>query len=130
MSILKNKIKNSSMEFLFGGRELQAFTIKKCVNFPKKYRPYLGQELIKISANINEKLVCANTIHPNNEFEKCKKIEFFADAIAYLNCLVEQLEIANELLYINKKDLQKWGFIITEEIELIKEQIDMVEIKQ
>lgn len=70
----------------------------------------------------------ANTIRPRNEFEKRKKLELFSDAIGFLNCFVEQLEMANELISINKKDLQKWAFIITEEIELIQDQINNVEL--
>lgn len=45
MSVPKGKRGESDVEFLRTARELQLYTIKKCVSFPKRYTFYVSQPI-------------------------------------------------------------------------------------
>ena len=54
MSVIKSKRSVSQMEFLHKARELEIYTIKKCINFPKRYTFHFTQFLTESSVRIYE----------------------------------------------------------------------------
>lgn len=48
MSVIKSQRSNSAVEFLHTARELELFTIRKVVNFPKRYTFYVSQPLAAV----------------------------------------------------------------------------------
>lgn len=53
MSVIKSQRSNSAVEFLHTARELELFTIRKVVNFPKRYTFYVSQPLAASAASVH-----------------------------------------------------------------------------
>ena len=124
MSVIKNNRNVSTMEFLMNARKLQIFTLRKVVNFPKKYRFFISVNIAKIATKIYECVKCGNSIFPTNEHEAQIRRDYFNQARAEAYNLSAQLEVANELFVIDKDDLKEWSQMISFEIQLIKAIID------
>ena len=120
MSVVKSNRGESDMEFLYNARQLQIYTIKKCVNFPKRYTFYLNQPLSNIATRIHENVKCANSIYPLNQHEVQIRRDYLLRALAELNNMVSQIEVANELLGLELNVLELWMEMIDREIKLIK----------
>ena len=120
MSVIKSKRSTSDMEFLYNARKLQIHTIKKCVNFPKRYTFYVSQPIAECATRIHEYVKCANSIYPLNQHEVQMRRDYFLRANAELNNLVSQIEVANELFGIDMDSLKYWMDIVELEIRLVK----------
>ena len=46
MSVVKSKRHESEMEFIHVARELQIYTLRKCVKFPKRYSVFISQPMV------------------------------------------------------------------------------------
>lgn len=69
MSVIKSKRSESNMEFVHTARELQIYTIRKCVNFPKRYTFYVSQPIAASATRIHQYAKMANSIYPTNQRE-------------------------------------------------------------
>lgn len=69
MSVVKSKRGESDMEFVHTARELQIYTIKKCVGFPKRYTFYVSQPIANSATRIHQYTKMANSIYPTNPHE-------------------------------------------------------------
>lgn len=108
------------MEFVYAARQLQIHTIKKCVNFPKRYTFFVSQPIAACATRIHEYVKCANSIYPMNQHEAQLRRDYMLRANAELNNLVSQLEVANELFGIEGDKLKYWMDIVDKEIRLVK----------
>ena len=52
------------MQFIMTARELQKYTIQKCVGFPKRYTFYVSQPIAACATRIHEDVKMANSIFP------------------------------------------------------------------
>ena len=52
MSVIKSKRKLSSVEFINTAMDLEIFTIKQCLKFPKRYTFVINNTLMDLSKNI------------------------------------------------------------------------------
>lgn len=86
MSVVKSKRKESSIEFIHTARELQIYTLKKCVGFPKKYTFYLGQPIAESARRIHEYVKMANSIYPTNAHEVQLRRDYLLKAYAHEKC--------------------------------------------
>ena len=120
MSVIKSKRTTSDMEFLANARKLQIYTIKKCVNFPKKYTFYVSQPLANASTRIYEDVKRGNSIYPLNQHEVQMRRDCFLRANAELQSMISQLEVAQELFGIEMETLKYWMDIVDTEIRLVK----------
>ena len=108
------------MEFIHNARQLQIYTIQKCVGFPKRYTFYISQPLSNCATRIHEYVKCANSIYPLNQHEAQMRRDYLLRANAELNSLVSQIEVANELFGIESNKMKFWMDIVEKEIRLIK----------
>ena len=102
------------MEFLATARKLQIYTIQKCVNFPKRYTFYVSQPLANAATRIYEDVKRGNSIYPLNQHEVQMRRDFF------LQSMISQLEVAQELFGIEMETLKYWMDIVDTEIRLVK----------
>lgn len=120
MSVIKSKRTTSDMEFLVTARNLQIYTIQKCVNFPKRYTFFVSQPLANAAVRVYEDVKRANSIYPINQHEVQMRRDYLLHANAELYSIISQLEVAQELFGIEPKTLQYWADIVDYEIRLVK----------
>ena len=120
MSVIKSQRNKSEMEFIANARKLQIYTIRKCVNFPKRYTFYVSQPIANASTRIYEDVRRANSIYPVNQHEAQMRRDCFLRANAELYSLISQIEVAQELFGIDMDAMQNWLDIIDFEIRLVK----------
>ncbi len=120
MSVIKSKRSKSDVEFLNTARELELYTIRTVVNFPKRYTFYVSQPLANLSTSIYSLVKEGNSIYPQNKHESQMRIDCFLKAVARLQALVGQVEMALELFPAEYKKIDRWMELIAEENRLLK----------
>ena len=97
MSVIRSKRAESEMEFIHTARQLQVYTIQKCVGFPKRYTFYIAQPIANAATRVHELTKMANSVYPTNSHEVQLRRDYLLRANAELNSLVSQIEVAHEL---------------------------------
>ena len=120
MSVIKSKRTESEVEFIYTARQLQIYTLQKCVNFPKRYTFYVSQPIAESATRIHEDVKRANSIYPLNQHEAQMRRDYLLRANAELNSLVSQIEVAAELFGIEPDTMRYWMEIVEKEIRLVK----------
>ncbi len=120
MTVIKSKRSVSEMEFIATARKLEMHTIRKCVNFPKRYTFYVSQPLAAASTRIYENVKKGNSIYPTNQHEVQMRRDYFLVAHAELQSMISQLEVAAELFGIDADAMKYWMELVDTEIRLVK----------
>ena len=108
MSVIRSQRDVSELQFLNTARELQIYSIKKCVNFPKRYTFYVSQPIANIATRIHQYVKLGNSIYPTNAHEAQMRLDYFLKAKAEVNNLVSQIEVAGELFDIEEHSMIYW----------------------
>lgn len=106
MSVIKSKRSESEMEFIYTARQLQIYTIQKCVNFPKRYTFYVSQPIVDSATKIHQCVKCANSIYPLNQHEAQMRRDYMLQANAELYSLISQIEVAQEIFGIDSDSIK------------------------
>ena len=120
MSVMRSKRDESKIEFLYTARQLQIYTIKKCISFPKRYTFYVSQPIANAATRVHEYVKMANSIYPTNAHEVQLRRDYFLKANAQLQSLVSQVEVAHELFGLEHNVMKYWMDLIDTEIRLVK----------
>ncbi len=120
MSVIKSKRSESEMEFIYTARQLQIYTIQKCVNFPKRYTFYVSQPIVDSATKIHQCVKCANSIYPLNQHEAQMRRDYMLQANAELYSLISQIEVAQEIFGIDSDSIKYWMEIVEKEMRLVK----------
>ena len=120
MSVIKSKRTQSEMQFIYTARELQIYSIQKCVGFPKRYTFYVSQPIANAATRIHEYVKMANSIYPLNAHEVQMRRDYLLRANAELNSLVSQIEVAGELFGLDPNIVKHWMDLVDQEIRLVK----------
>jgi len=120
LAVIKSKRTESEMEFIHTARQLQIYTLQKCVNFPKRYTFFVSQPIADAATRIHEDVKRANSVYPTNQHEVQLRRDYLLRANAELNSLVSQIEVAAELFGIEPDTLRYWMEIVEKEIRLVK----------
>lgn len=120
MSVIRSKRDESKIEFLYTARQLQIYTIKKCISFPKRYTFYVSQPIANAATRVHEYVKMANSIYPTNAHEVQLRRDYFLKANAQLQSLVSQVEVAHELFGLEHNVKKYWMDLIDTEIRLVK----------
>ncbi len=120
MSVIRSQRAESEVEFLHTARELQIYTIKKCVSFPKRYTFYMSQPIAEAATHVHEWVKMANSIYPVNAHEVQIRRDYFLRANAQLNSMVSQIEVAHELFGLEPNVMKFWMDLVEKEIRLVK----------
>ena len=121
MSVPKHERGVSELEFLYNARHLQVHTIRKCANFPKKYRFSISNPLELSARMIHGEVKKGNSIYPRNQHEFQMRRDCFIRAYAELYDFASQLEIAKEVIETLDDDaFMFWVSLVKQEIKLVK----------
>lgn len=107
MSVLKSKRGESSMQFLETARNLEIYTLKQCVKFPKRYTFFITTEIVRLSQSIYNSVKSANSIYPTNEIELQLRRNYLIEAHCNLQCLISQLSVAKEI-FVSSVEAKVW----------------------
>lgn len=120
MSVPKSQRGDSEVEFIYAARQLELYTIRKCINMPKRYTFYLSQPLANDAKRIHDDVKMANSIFPMNAHEAQVRRDYLMRANAELYAMISQLEITQEIIGIDGRVMGYWAELIAREIRLIK----------
>ena len=120
MSVIRSKRAESEMEFIHTARQLQVYTIQKCVGFPKRYTFYIAQPIANAATRVHEYTKMANSVYPTNSHEVQLRRDYLLRANAELNSLVSQIEVAHELFGLEPNVMKFWMDLVDKEICLVK----------
>ena len=124
MSVPKPQRNQSEMEFLQTARALQIFTIRRCKAFPKRFTFYISVPLANSATRVYENVKRGNSVNPGNQHEAQIRRDYFVRAIAELNSLVSQVEIAAEMFGVAPETMREWMGMVKREIDLVKGVMD------
>lgn len=122
MSVIKSQRSNSPVEFLHTARQLEIYTIQKAVGFPKRYTFYVSQPLANTATHIHKMVKMGNSVYPQTQQDARLRREYFMRALAELQALVSQIELAGELFPVDPKHMREWGQLIDKETRLLNEE--------
>ena len=120
MPVIRSKRAESEMEFIHTARQLQIYTIQKCVGFPKRYTFYIVQPIANAATRVHEYVKMANSVYPTNAHEVQIRRDYLLKANAELNSLVSQIEVAHELFGLESNVMKFWMDLVEKEIRLVK----------
>lgn len=120
MSVIRRARSVSEVQFLHTARELQIYTVQKCVGFPKRYTFYVSQPLAAVATRIYEDVKRGNSIYPANQHEVQLRRDYFLQALAELQNLISQVEVAYELFRFDANIMEHWMELVDTEMKLIK----------
>ena len=116
MAVNRSERQESEIAFLYNARQLQIYSIKKCLSFPKRYTFFVSQPLANIAGRIHQYAKLGNSINPTNRTESQMRISYFLKAKAETNNMVSQIELAAELFEFDKRE---WMRLVYDEIKLL-----------
>lgn len=116
MAVNRSERQESEIAFLYNARQLQIYSIKKCLSFPKRYTFFVSQPLANIAGRIHQYAKLGNSINPTNRTEAQMRISYFLKAKAETNNMVSQIELAAELFEFDKRE---WMHLVYDEIKLL-----------
>ena len=121
MSVVRSQRGESTLEFLRNAKELEVFTIRKCVNtIPKRYTFYIGQHLASLSTDIYGLVKDANSRYPTNAHEAQMRRDCLINAYGKCQGLLSQVELAYDIIRFDTNILEEWARLIDTEMRLIK----------
>lgn len=128
MTVLKSKRSESAAAFLQTAMDLEIYTIKRVVKFPKRYTFYISQPLANTATEIHKLVKKGNSIYPKNKHEAQKRRDCFIDASTELRSFVGLIEVAINLFSIEPNVVKQWMELVSKENRLLhavmeKEQI-------
>jgi hypothetical protein len=113
LSVPKHQRGESELEFIYNARQLHIHTIRKCANFPKKYRFSISNNLESLAWDIHGNVKQGNSIYPQNQHEFQMRRDCFIMANAQLYDFISKLEVAKEAMTIR----DEYGRVIQEVID-------------
>lgn len=121
MSVLKANRGESPVQFLDTARQLEVYTIRNCLKFPKRYTFFITTEIVALAQQVYDGVKSANSIYPATKDDVAKRREYFTAANCSLQCLVSQLDVVKELFgsTIEDKTWVRWMGLIADEARLI-----------
>ena len=129
MSVYKSKRGLSAIQYVENARQLQIFTIKNCVKFPKRYTYIVVQKIAELSEDIDTHVRIAESIVPTNLREAQNKRDELNYAFGLLNSLDDKLQLMYDIVSDNPNfktefkwlpnAMLEWGRLIQTERNLI-----------
>lgn len=122
MSVLKRNRKESTLEFINTAIELEIFTIKQVIKFPKRYQYIITNDILRLTKDCLFNVKSANEIYPTNKIELEIRTKYLLDAKCNISNLYTQIDILIQLceIEIKEQNIIKWMELITKEEQLIK----------
>lgn len=126
MSVLMSKRSVSAVQFVDTARDLEIYTLRHIVRFPKRYMFFITTEIARLAQSVYNNVKSANSVFPTNASEAQLRRDYLIKANCELQCLISQLDIAKNLIThmtnnkpIDAKVWQQWLDLIEQEAKLI-----------
>ena len=129
MSVYKSQRGLSAIQYVENARQLQIFTIKNCVKFPKRYTYIVVQKIAELAEDIDTHVRIAESIVPTNLREAQNKRDELNYAFGLLNSLDDKLQLMYDIVSDNPNfktefkwlpnAMLEWGRLIQTERNLI-----------
>ena len=87
MAVLKSNRNESQLQFLDTARDLEIFTLRNCVKFPKRYTFFITTEIVRLSQSVFNNVKAANSIFPSDPQRIDLRIGHLLEARAALMAL-------------------------------------------
>lgn len=120
MSVIKSKRNQSSAQFLETALQIQHYTLRQCVKFPKRYTILFTQNLTTTATNACTQVKKGNSIFPTNKHEAQLRRDCFLQAYAELQALISLISTAYDMFPISENAIVEWMRLINEELRLLK----------
>ena len=120
MSVIKSKRGPSSAQFLETALQIQIFTLRQAVKFPKRYRILFTQYLTEAATHACSLVKKGNSIFPGNQHEAQLRRDCFIEASAELQSLISQITTAYEMFPVEEHVIVEWIGLIQQELALLK----------
>lgn len=121
MAVHKQDRNESQLQFLDTARELEIFTLRNCVKFPKRYTFFITTEIVRLAQSVFNNVKSANSVFPSGELEVQLRRDYLTRANCDLQCLISQLDVAKEMFGAEIKSGMwcNWMDLIEREAKLI-----------
>ena len=129
MSVYKSKRSTSAIQYVENARQLQVFTIKNCVKFPKRYTYIVVQKIANLVEDIDTHVRVAESMMPTNLHEAQLKRDELTYTFGLLNSLDDKLQLMYDIVSDNPNfktefkwlpnAMLEWGRLIQKERDLI-----------
>lgn len=100
--------------------QIQIFTLRQCVKFPKRYRILFTQYLTEAATHACALVKKGNSIFPSNQHEAQLRRDCFLEAYAELQSLISQITTAYEMFPVEESVIVEWMRLIQQELSLLK----------
>ena len=109
------------MQFVDTARELEIYTLRYAVKFPKRYTFFITTEIVRLAQSVYNEVKSANSIFPTNAHEAELRRDCLIRANNSLQCLISQLDIAKDVFCseVEDKVWVRWMNLIIEESKLV-----------
>lgn len=130
MSVYKSKRSTSAIQYVENARQLQVFTIKNCVKFPKRYTYIVVQKIANLGEDIDTHVRVAESMMPTNLHEAQLKRDELTYTFGLLNSLDDKLQLVYDIVSDNpnfkmefnlkycmeeiRKKCKEYGFVLNE----------------
>lgn len=110
MSVYKSKRGLSAIQYVENARQLQIFTVRNCVKFPKRYTYIVVKKIAELAEDIDTHVRLAEAIVPTNLREAQNKRDELNYAFGLLNSLDDKLQLMYDIVAEspNFKTEYKW----------------------
>lgn len=98
MSVLRSHRSESGVQFLDTARDLEIYTLRQCMKFPKRLTFFLSQHIVSLSQAVLNNCKAANSIYPRNAHEAQMRRDCLIKANNALQAMISQLDIAQEVV--------------------------------
>lgn len=98
MSVYKSKRGLSATQYVENARQLQIYTIRNCVKFPKRYTYIVVQKIAELAEDIDTHIRIAESIIPTNLKEAQNKRDELSYAFGLLNSLDDKLQMMYDIV--------------------------------
>ena len=121
MSVHKHDRYESQLQFIETARQLEIFTLRNCVKFPKRYTFFITTEIVRLSQSVYNNVKAANSVFPSGELEVQMRRDYLTRANCDLQCLISQLDVAKEMFgeEVKSNTWCAWMDLIEAEAKLI-----------
>ena len=94
MSVLKRYRYPTNADYVAATWDLRTYTLKTCVRFPKRYKEWVTDYIVKLSAQAHIYADAANRIYPKKKEDYEKRKEFLQNAKLALKEMWPQIDLA------------------------------------
>ena len=119
MSVLKSRRGDSGMQFLENAYNLEVYTIRQCLKFPKRYTFFITTEMARLASSCHEHAKAANSIYPTNAHEAQMRRDHLIEANNDVQNLLSKIDIARSLFSIEANVIEAWVEMAVNEASLL-----------